>query len=330
VAAEHQLTWTDPAWLRQATSWIRSHATVSGAIAQPHVRWWSTVLAVPTPEGLLWFKAAAPVHAFEPGLVELLGRVAPGSVPELVALDRDRGWMLMRDAGERLREQMHAREDLSRWAEVLPRYAELQLAVVPCRDDLFAVGVPDQTLAVLPELLERLLADQELLVSGPDTLSPEEYERVLERVPAFVAMRDELAAFGIPETIQHDDLHDANVFVRDGRYVFFDWGDSSVAHPFQTLVVTLRYLAWRFELEPRAPELERARDAYLEPWTQFGTHRDLRRAFDLAYQVGTVSRALAHHRFLTAREPELRGDEAVAVANGLRLFLAGGPIGTWS
>jgi len=47
--------------------------------------------------------AAAP-HVFEAGLLAILERVHPGHVPELVAHDPERGWILMRDGGERLRE----------------------------------------------------------------------------------------------------------------------------------------------------------------------------------------------------------------------------------
>ena len=51
--------------------------------------------------------------------------------------------------------------------------------------------------------------------------------------------------FGIPETIQHDDLHDGQVFVQDGRYLLLDWGDACVSHPFFTLAVTLDgVIAW--------------------------------------------------------------------------------------
>jgi Ser/Thr protein kinase RdoA (MazF antagonist) len=31
----------------------------------------------------------------------------------------------------------------------------------------------------------------------------------------------------VDRTLQHDDLHDGNVFVRDGRYLFFDWGTAA-------------------------------------------------------------------------------------------------------
>ena len=53
------------------------------------------------------------------------------------------------------------------------------------------------------------------------------------------------ARFGIPETIQHDDLHDGQIFVRDDRYLLLDWGDACVSHPFFTLAVTLDgVIAW--------------------------------------------------------------------------------------
>ena len=111
VPHDPRLLWVQPEWLAGATSWIRSRLddqgiSLTGEIEQPHVRWWSTVLRVPTSEGDLWFKANAPPHAFEAELIAILERLRPGRVPELVALDAGRGWMLMRDGGTRLREQM--------------------------------------------------------------------------------------------------------------------------------------------------------------------------------------------------------------------------------
>src|SRR5262245_22187134 len=109
VPADPRLIWVQPDWLAGACAWIRARLderaiAQTGEIEQPHVRWWSTVLRVPTSEGDLWFKASAPPHAFEGRLLTLLERVSPGHVPALVATDLDRGWLLMRDGGERLRE----------------------------------------------------------------------------------------------------------------------------------------------------------------------------------------------------------------------------------
>jgi hypothetical protein len=324
------MLWTQPEWLVEATAWIGERVDVTGEIEQPHVQWWSTVLRVPTADGDLWFKACSRLHGFEPALVVELARLRPELVPEVVASDPARGWMLMRDAGTRLRELLTSADDLHHWQELLPRYAELQLAVADEAESLLALGVPDGRLAGLPGRFARVLEDREtLVVEREDGLSESEYELLRGSTGEVEHLCRQLGSYGIPETIQHDDLHDGNVFVQDRRYVFFDWGDSCVSHPFHTLVVTLRATAWKFGLEPGDPILERMRDAYLEPFGPHGTRSDLLDAFAIAYRVGTIARALHWYRAVEARIPELDPEDADSVPYGLKLFLANGPIGAW-
>jgi hypothetical protein len=244
--------------------------------------------------------------------------------------DAGRGWLLLGDGGTRLRELVRSTADLHHWTALLPAYAELQIDVAARADELLALGVPDARLAGVPAALGRLLDEPDLLIgSGPDALTSSEHDRLETLVPAFGDMCRELAAYGMPETLQHDDLHEGNVFVREGQYVVVDWGDSCVSHPFHTLVVTLRALAWKLGIEPGAPALERLRDAYLEPWSRFAAPPELRSAFALAYRTGTVCRALAWHRYATAPDVRLSQEDADAVPYGLKLFLAAGPIGSW-
>ena len=311
------LRWTEPEWLAGAEAWIRERVAVTGELDQFHVRWWSTVIRVPTEGKDLYFKAVANGFRFEPPLTARLFELSPDRVTEVVDIEASRGWMLMRDAGRRFREVVLTRADLGHWEVALPRYAELQLAATPIADELLALGVPDARLSVLPGQLRSVLAQQVL------GLEPEEQERVLAEVPRFEEMCSELAGYRIPETIQHDDLHDGQVFVRDGRYLFFDWGDSCVSHPFHSLTVALRAAAAKFALDPGGPDLQRLRDAYLEPFA------DLREAADLAYWTGTVSRALAWDRFVRSGFDYTEPEDDRATAYGLKLFLAGGPIGTW-
>ena len=190
--------------------------------------------------------------------------------------------------------------------------------MAPQAESLIELGVPDERLAVLPEHLRQLLA------TCPRGLTAEEHQRLIDAVPCVEDMCRELAAYGIPETIQHDDLHDGQVFVRNGSYRVFDWGDSCISHPFHSLTVILRMIAWQRDLEPGGRELQRLRDAYLEP---FGP---LQPAAELAYRTGTIARSFAQHRMITARETEFIDEEdAAGAAYGLKLFLAAGPIGTW-
>lgn len=268
--------WESEAFLAKARAWIESKVTVTGEIEQPHVRSWSTVLRVPTGEGVVFFKAALPELAHDVVVTSTLARLRPDLVLAPLAVDLDRKWMLLPDGGERLRELL-AREPHPRpWYELLPAYADLQLTSADGLDGMVEQGLPDLRLGRIPEVAELLGAE------------------LGEQAPArdrFATLCLELAAFGIPETIQHDDLHDGNIFAGERGYRIFDWGDSVAAHPFLSLVVALRGIAYRFELGDRDPDLERLRDAYLERFTAYGTAAELRHAAELAEPLGMLSRA---------------------------------------
>jgi Phosphotransferase enzyme family len=311
------MRWTEADWLAEVTAWIHEQVQVAGEIEQPHVQHWSTVLKVPTAEGDLWFKAVAPIHHFEPRLTALLAQWQPGRVPEVLAIDTERAWMLMRDGGTRLRDLPATVEH---WERVLPRYAELQIAVAPQSGDFLQLGVPDERLAGLALRVKRMVED------APEGLRGVLGARMLAQLPEVESLTDQLVAHSVPETIQHDDLHDGQVFVRDGGYLVFDWGDACVSHPFHTLTVTLRAAAWKLGLEPGGSEVLRMRNAYLEP---FGSPEELAPIADVAYRTGTLARAVAWHRFISAGEAEERDSDVEAVAYGVEKFLEAGPIGTW-
>ena len=291
--------------------------------------WWATALRVPTDDGAVWFKAVQPLGAFEAPLTGLLAALRPDVTAEVVATDDERGWLLTRDAGVRLREA----EDgpaLARWAELLPQYAELQFELGPRRTELLALGVPDLGLAVLPKALRSALADPEATLLGrPDGLNDEQHAALLDGLPEFDELCARLASLGVPETLQHDDFHDGNVFVRDGGYVYFDWGDACVSHPFHTLTVLLRALAYKYELMPGGAELLRLRDAYLEPWTQVVSRTDVTAAAEIARRTGNIQRALAWRRTADAMPPAVRAEYVDSVPYGMRLYLLDGPWGTW-
>ncbi len=298
--------WTDPTWVAGATAWIDEQVERTDEIEQPHIRPWATVLRVPTTEGTLWFKANVPALAHELPVIEVLGARLPAAVPEVVALDEAHNWLLMRDGGEQLRAVIERERKLEHWLDVLPVYAELQIAAVADVEQLIARGAPDRSLATLAtqhqELLERV-----------DGLTDSERTSLLALVPHAAALCEELASVGIAETIQHDDLHDDNVLTRDSKYIVFDWGDSCITHPFLSMSVTLEgVIAWGIDDVEDSADVQPFRDAYLEPFTAFAPKRELDAALDAALRLGWVCRALTVEMYgstLTgaAREKELAG-----------------------
>jgi hypothetical protein len=307
--------WTDRLWLAEAHEWIHEHlarlgAAEVGVIDQQHVRPWSTVMRVPTDRGDAYFKANTPVLQHEAALVTILAARCPDCVPPLLAVDLERGWMLMADAGTRLREHVERERDLTCWMEILPLYAGLQIDLADQVDELVAAGVPDLRLSTLPSKYERLL---DSLVELPS----DDRRRLEGNVSRVQELCEELAGYGLPETIQHDDFHDAQVFVRDGRYLLLDWGDACVSHPFFTLSVTLEgNLAWGLDDVEGSVDVGPFRDAYLAPFARIAEIADLEAASETALRIGWVCRAVnGHHPF----------EEESHTHQRLRMFLDGRP-----
>jgi hypothetical protein len=331
---DDELPWTDAAWLVEARAWIGERVAACGwritePIEQPHVRWWSTAMRVSTTDGVLWMKAVQPMYAFEIRLTPWLANLWPELTQEVIATDPDRGWMLSRDAGIRLREA-EERSSVDYWTDLLPRYAEMQMAVSAHRAELDAMEVPDRTLARLAADLRATVDEpQTVLLGDPRGLTAEELAAVKERLDGFDADCVRLAALGIPETLQHDDLHDANAFVRDGGFVVFDWGDACISHPFHTLAVTMRSLGYNGKLEPGGTEINRLLDAYLEPWQKLAPPDALREAADIARRTGAIGRAMAYRGWVGQMPPALADEQRESIPYGVRLFLADGPWGSW-
>src|SRR5512143_1419642 len=288
-------TWLDAAWQAEALAWVDDRLVDlgrrrTGPLDRRHVRPWSTVMTVPTDAGSTWFKAAGPGTRYE---ARLLGELAGWRTPMLLAplaLEVDRGWLLFPDGGMRLRDRLDGSAGVDEWLRILPAYAELQRRLAPRSEALVALGVPELRPAAMPALLARLTEEPAAGLTEPHR------QRLRDLQAEYARWCAELAASGSEPSLQHDDLHDGNVFVGPeeteevpGGDRIFDWGDAVVAQPFGTLLATLRSIASRDpSLAPA--DLLRLRDAYLEPWTAEQPPAALQETVRIALRVGAVGR----------------------------------------
>lgn len=280
-------------------AWIRAHVEPSGPIERPHDAPWSIVLRVPTREGVVWFKENIAPLAHEAGVVQLIAERMQDRVTELVAVDVERGWFLAHDAGTRLRDVPASEAD---WHAILPSYAELQLAVADDVDRLLAAGASDFRVASLPTLFRELVEAEATSLHADELQGLRDFaQRVDEACAALASSR-------ILESIQHDDFHDGNVFVDAGHYRFLDWGDCCVSHPFATLRIPFEGIVW-----DTSWNLAGLRDAYLEPFTACASRSELLQAYDDAWVVGGVTRALKWAPVLEALPKPNRWMDAVTV-----------------
>ena len=299
---------------------------LDGEPEQPHVYPWSTAFRLPVDGGAVWLKSVGPGSGHEPVLAAVLGEWVPEQVLAPLAVDRERRLMLLPDGGRTLRAAGGA-GSAQAWEAMLRDYARLQLRLIPHAGEMVALGVPDAGPERLPDLVGDLLADDEaLLVGRPDGLTVEVRERVVAGLGRYAEICRRLADFGIPSTLQHDDLHDANVFVGDGRHRFFDWGDAVVSHPFASLLVTLRVAQRALDVPNGDAVLLRLRDAYLDVWGSHGTLADLRGQCDLALAVGPLQRALTWRRVLRGVHPPERAEWEDSVPGWVAEYLEPGTL----
>src|SRR4029078_2600376 len=126
----------------------------------------------PTSAGDYYFKATSPLLAHEPALTQWLYQQRPDCIAPVLAVDRERGWMLMPDGGTTLRSIIQSDRDIRHWEATLPIYAQLQIDMIPQLDRLIAIGCLDYRLAGLPAHYAALLADtQALMIDLPDGLT---------------------------------------------------------------------------------------------------------------------------------------------------------------
>jgi phosphotransferase family enzyme len=319
--------WEQPDWQAEAKTWIHSaldenNLRLIGEIEQPHIRSWSTVMTVPTNNGMLYFKASASIFAHETALTDYLASFRPELFPTLLAVDTKRHWMLMRDAGTPLRQFIRTEKSIARWKDVLPLYVELQKAMAERTTQLLALGVMDRRLAKLPELFENLITDESaMLLDQEESLTSEEYARLKNYGSEFARMCEKLTSFGIPETIHHDDFHDGNIFVQsDGKIILTDWGESAITHPFFTLVVIMRSVDNSLGMD-FSPESEQVRDIYLQYWTSYAPIDELRSIIKLAQRIGYVNRAMTWKMSLNDMPEELKSEYSIAVPSYLKDFI---------
>jgi hypothetical protein len=268
---------------------------------------------VPTTAGRVWFKAAGPTTAFEIPLYQLLCQAAPQYVLTPIATDLTRGWVLLPDRGRLLADHFPRTELTEPLETVLPRYGQMQRELAWRAPDLLALGVPDLHPALMPQRFDEALAVARRFVDNHGV----ESERA--SFAAVAGLRDtvttwceQLASSPVAPSLDHGDLHPRNILVGD-QAQFFDWGTSVVAHPFTSMLFPLRFVQRNLRARYDDPAVGRARDAYLESFSDLATHAELVATLEAACRVGLVARSLVWASLARNAAAQGRGKRQTAV-----------------
>jgi hypothetical protein len=284
--------WTRRGWYVEALAWSATRLRELGhsVLGVPEqLRAWerSFLMRLVTDGGTFYFKAAPPMFAHEPALMQWLWEQYPSNFPEIVAVDLDRGWLLQREAGGAALPLSEVREE-EEWFRAVRRLAEIQLDCAGRTQELSEVGCPYRGLEVLARRIPRLCAHVAAMdPSESSGLSGRELERFGGLAPTLLSLCEELASCGVPDSIEHGDLDGSNVLSTLSGPIYLDWSDSSLSHPFFSMSPLMAEAA--SVLPAASHELRgRLRDSYLAPWHAVVAPEVLTRAFDIARILAPV------------------------------------------
>ncbi len=292
----HRAPWFLQNFHKRMEEWVQTEVvkarhTLTGMLEQVKESDFCLIVRVPTTEGDFYFKATGSAASHEAALSEHLDNTYPGKSVAIVATNQSEGWLLMKDVeGEPLR----CLKDKELWMRAIHHYAELQVSEVENVETLLSIGVTDRRMHVIKGEIAQHLAG--MCATG---LNEEETAKVMALQPELLRMCDEMDKI-LPATLDHGDLHSANIRLVRGDIVFFDWGDASVTHPFFSTRVFWHALDDLIESESEwLAMVNEFRPYYLEPWTKFAPMHELEKALQISDQLACVVRALSWHLYLT-------------------------------
>lgn len=307
--ADHQLPSTRaasarPDWRRRAEAWIHSELAQlerppTGPIRL--VKNWllSCLLSVPTAQGTIYFKAThgSSLMVNEAAMSRSLAAHYPYAVPMPLAVHPEISWMLLEDFGK----EVGWDAPVSVRMDALRSFARLQRASATDVETLLALGCIDRGLERLAEQIDPLVYDDEMLAY----LAPDQQQKLHAGADRLKAMCAELASYHVPPTLVHGDLHMSNVARPAEDYLFFDWSDACITHPFLDMIDILH---------ERDPALQtQLRDGYLAEWTAYESPERLLAMWQLAYPLCALHQAVSYRAILQNTEQRCKAELAGAM-----------------
>jgi hypothetical protein len=264
--------WSIPGWHAEVERWIADQVARLGRgpirKIEPVKSWSiSCVLRVVTETGILYFKVPRdlPLFVNEGVVLSRLAELYPNRLPVPLAIESERGWMLLDDFGG----QTGHDADLDQQARLMQDFARLQIDSSQKIEALLDAGCKDRRMDIVLSQIEPLFEDE--LVLAPLTL--EERDQLKMIAPRLRALIAELFSLPIPVALLHGDLHAGNAIMRENSLLYFDWTDAAVSHPFFDMI--------HIFMEEHQAKKTALQEAYLLPWEENYSKIDVMRAWEL-------------------------------------------------
>ncbi|MCL1098679.1 phosphotransferase family protein [Shewanella gelidii] len=282
--------WHHENWLSDASTWIEQQLRLRNVEPKSPVEkvsGWALgqILRQSTNRGVYYFKATAllPLFSNEAQLCLLLAKLYPEVVPTVVAADIQRQLMLTESFGVAFCEN----ESLSTWAEAFFAFSQLQVNTINNIESLKEHGCLYRPIEKLPLQLTDVFACDAIKAMLPRHIKSDA-NVIISAVHQAV---EALQIFELPESLVHGDLHIENIARKHNSFMFFDWSDACISHPFIDGTYIYRMA--------KSKEKDKIVNAYLAPWHDFLPIERLTCAWQTAEIVCYAHQAVSYASMFT-------------------------------
>lgn len=319
-----RLPWERPGWFGQAVNWIHQELAahniqVTAPVQQFRAAWQSSaILRVGTSNGHYFFKAAFDQPPNETALTLALSERWPDRVPQPLAADAEKNWML-HPQFDKARSGEMLTEDYS---SALRSLAGLQIDSVRDLERWRQLGCADRGAGAIDEFLANPGPLIPVLTRGEHPLDEEHLGRFMNEAESLRGLNRQLADHGIPDTLVHVDAGPANLYRKPDGFWILDWSAAMIGHPFVSLVWFIESLGRELVSQEGGQTLGSASRAklrsyietYLEPFQAHGSGERLLDALKLAWRVDNAHQLLRWSEFLQRLEPGSRSFRRVELS----------------
>ena len=287
--------WTQREWwdeiLGSIDAWLKSQNATRTGFSQLKTWQISSLSRIETTVGRLYLKVVPPFFAREPGLTGFLASLFPKNMPEVLVVNFEIPWMLMRDFGDL---ELSETTPLDQVCAALNSYAKLQIESLKYIPELQSLGCQNRGLINLASDIQNLLGDETVLLRDEeDGFTSQQITTLRELEPEFLKRCEIIGKSGIPDMLEHGDLWLNNVNIRDGQAVFYDWTDGALTFPLLGMPLS-EFENDIWDQDTRESLIE----AYLEPFTQYQPMNLLKEMLFLVQPLVHLYRAVSYQRFI--------------------------------
>ncbi|MCM3380814.1 MULTISPECIES: phosphotransferase [Shouchella] len=254
------IPWFHVGWRNQMERWA-ANVLSNSSLTFAQIRSWerSALFRIISDTQNYYFKAVPDVFNHEPLLSDYLFQHYPLYVPEIVQVEPNKNWYIMREIQGSLLGQTGK---IAYWRQAIEQLAVMQKQSTRHIDELKKRNCPVRPVAKVIKSYVKCSFDD---LYESHHISRETYQKLNTSIPTIINICDKIEKSNIPLALEHGDFFGGNIMVQNGQPVIYDWSDCTLSHPFLSIMVILKEVEQFFSEEVAKSLL----NDYLEKWSGF-------------------------------------------------------------